>query len=100
MGNWYHGEPAMGFADIREVGTDRLIFVVAAPAAQFGDPEMSDEEKYQNLALAAAAPAMLAALKLAEAEFRACEFDTGGTPSEAHFRKLAVMMLTAIEEAS
>ncbi len=74
-GDWYAEQPAMGFSAIRTRDGNKLIFALANPSAAYGDIELSDEEKYANLALLAAAPKMYEALKLAQtfiAEELAC----------------------------
>ena len=62
-GPWYTEQPHMGYSSIR-AGKDRkqLVFALACPSPSHGDEEMSDEEKYANLALIAAAPDLMDAL--------------------------------------
>ena len=64
-GPWYAEQPAAGFSAIRQdSGAKKLIFALSAPSAVHGDEELSDDEKYANLALVAAAPELFVALKM------------------------------------
>jgi hypothetical protein len=58
-GPWEADPPAAGFSAIRQAGTRKLIFALACPSPIHGDPEMPEEEKFDNLALIAAAPELL-----------------------------------------
>lgn len=76
-GPWYAEEPAGGYSAIR-YGAG-LVFSVAHPAVEFGDPPMSDETKNANLALAADAPDLLKSLKSAVLALRSYQYGNSST---------------------